>query len=293
MNEILCYMPTYSPNHEAEKRYARPYTRISNEEISERIRLKGSGARCKPWVYMDCIDAVLNTRPDIKLVVADGRSTDSIRTELTVHQKMDGNYDLSLYDKKLSQWVIFNDIIKDYSKLETKYFVYTSSDIIWPMDWVGEAIKAFEKDPTLMILFPLVSSGDPVLPCQVAEGPRDDEPFEPPYQDAARAPVLNAYAMIFRMDFLRFWQGYPTIFRNCFTESFLWYLCKAVGGKMGVLPRGWCYHHNGVDEWTGAGGSYHYLEEKSTFDRIMDAVQEAESKGELTPQFLRDILWAK
>lgn len=304
MSEILAYMPTYSPSTEADTQYPRPYSRSNNQDISQ--RLFPPTGRIKPWVYMDAIDSILNTRPDIQLVVADGRSTESIRAELQKHQReaqlehnemawsgqaAPASYTLELYPEKMSQWVILNDIYHKYATSETKYFVYTSSDVIWFQDWVAEAIKAFEKDPKLMLLFPTVSAGDPNLPCQVATGPQDIDPIFPPYQKEAKAPVLNAYAMIFRIDLLRKYDGYPTLFRNCYTESFLHYLCVAMGGDMKLLPRGWCYHHGTVDIWEENGSYYYYNEEINLFQNTMNKVQMMHGMDMMTPEFLKETLW--
>lgn len=281
---ILCYMPTYAPDTEAIQEELRPYGRQTNEQIADRINRTGVISRCRPQVYFDCIDSVLNVRPDLDLVVADARSTDSIRQGLSEHHQASGGaYYLALYPEKASQWAVFNDVLQRHAGPQTKYFVYTSSDIIWTMDWIDEAIKEFEKDPTLQILFPCVNSGDPALPIQIAPHPRDMDLIDPadhmdcPAMKAARAPCLNAYAMIFRMDFLKTYGGYPNTYLNCFTESFLYYMCEAMGGKMRLLPRGWLYHHNGIDAWTGEGGSYNYTAEKPKFDGMMDEVKQDRS----------------
>jgi hypothetical protein len=136
-----------------------------------------------------------------------------------------------------------------------------------------------------------VNNGDSNLPCQVAAGPKDEDPMFPPYQTFGRAPVLNAYVMIFRMDFLNTYGGYPTLFRNCFTESFLHYLCEAMDGQQKLLPRGWCFHWGTVDIWQVNGSHYHYKEEKGLFGATMDAVQEALKSGKMTVDFLKKVLW--
>ena len=285
-------MPVYSPNQEASHQNTRPYSRMSNADIEKRMNNIGDGSREKPWVYMDAIDTVLNVRPDIKLVVADARSTESIREELKKHSDAGGGkYTLAFYPEKMSQWILLNDVWKRFGSSNTEYFVYTSSDILWGPDWIAEAVREFEKDPTLQIIFPCVQSGDPNLPSQIAPGARDMDMFEPPYQHAARAPVMNAYAMIFRIDFLKTYDGYPTIFRNCFTESFLFYLCEAMGGKIRLMPRGWCYHANGIDAWRDETGYYGYDSEKEAFERIMTEVQEARMEGKMTPEFLKKVLY--
>lgn len=254
-------------------------------------------SRLRPWAYMDCIDSVLNVRPDLDLVVADARSTDSIRAELLKHQQAGGAHDLALYPERASQWAVLNQVLRTHGTDRTKYFVYTSSDIIWTHDWVGEAIKEFERDPALMIVFPCVNSGDPAMPLQVASGPRDEDLIDPAdHMDcegarAARAPCLNAYAFVMRMEFLKAYGGYMTLWRNCFTESFLHYQCEAIGGKMRLMPRGWCFHHNGIDGWVGEGGFYNYTAEKPLFDRVMDTVLAARSEGKMTKEFLRSILY--
>lgn len=294
MPEILAYMPTFSPATEATSNNRRPYERLPQHEIVKRINELQIMSREKPWLYMDCIDSILNTRPDIELVVADARSTDSIRDEMHKHYVAGGGkYHLGLYPEKLSQWEVFNDVMHRHMTDETKYVVYTSSDIVWGMDWVGEAVKEFERDAALMIIFPTVSSGDfEFLPCQVRPGPVDEPLMDPPYQDAARAPVLNAYAMIFRADFFRAYGGYMTAYRNCFTESFLYYQCEAMGWKMRLMPRGWLFHHNAGDAWASSeGGHYHYLAEKPKFDVMMDAVQVARVEGRMTHAFLREVLY--
>ena len=179
MAEILAFLPTYSPDTEATNVFPRPYERQTQEQIAGRINALLSHSREKPWVYMDVIDSVLNTNPDIDLVVADARSTDSIRTELHKHQVVSGKYSLALYPEKMSQWAVFNDVWKRHATEETKYFVYTSSDIIFTHDWIAEAVKEFEKYPALMIVFPTVSSGDPAMPLQVATGPMDMDLIDP------------------------------------------------------------------------------------------------------------------
>lgn len=290
MSEIVCYLPTYSPNTEADTLYSRPYTRLTDEDISERIRSDTS--RLKPWLYFDAIDSILNIRPDIKLIVADARSTDSIRAGMQQHH-LDNNaaYDIALYPDKMSQWLLFNDILRLYATSDTKYFIYTSSDIIWKMDWVAEAVKEFERNPKLQILFPCVNNGDPNLPCQIASGPCDLDPILPPFQDHARAPVLNAYAMIFRMDFLRTYDGYPTFFRNCFTESFLHYMCEAMGGEMRLMPRGWVFHHGEGDKWTENGSYYYYNEEKLIFQEVMNNVLMYKAMNAMTVDYLKKKLY--
>lgn len=292
MNEIICYIPTYSPDIEADKSGLRPYSRLTNSQIQERID-SGTGT-VKPWLYMDCIDSVLNICPDIKLVVADGKSTESIREGISQHHfENKAAYDVMLYAEKKSQWWIFNDVLKKYATVDTKYFIYSSSDVIWQMDWVAEAIKEFDRDPKLQIIFPCVSKGDVNLPCQVSSGPRDIDSIEPPFQSYARAPCLNAYAMIFRMDFLRTYGGYPDIFRNCFTESFLHYMCTAMGGKMRLMPRGWVFHYGEGDKWVSPGSAYYYSEEVFVFQDIMNKVQMHRAMGLMTIDFLKKILYKK
>lgn len=290
MSEILCYTPTYSPFSEADRNWPRPFTRISNKEIAERV-ISDRG-RAKPWLYMDAIDSILNTRSDIQLVVGDGRSTESIRDGLKKHHETAGGYSLELYPERMSQWLIFNDIIEKYAMADTKYFVYSSSDVIWQMDWVGEAIREFGAHPEYQILFPCVNNGDQNLPCQIAKGPRDLDTITPPYQEEAKAPVLNAYAMVFRMDFLRTFGGYPTIFRNCFSESFFSTMCTAVGGEMRLVPRAWVHHYGTLDLWQETNGSpYHYTEEKMLFQDIMNKVQMAKGMGLLNVDFLKKTLY--
>ncbi len=292
MSEIICYMPTYAPANESEP-LIRTYTRASDNEIASRIADKTGNRR--PTVYMDAIDSILNTRSDVFLAVGDGRSTDSIRTDLSRHHEESGGaYRLDLYPDKMSQWIIFNDILNKYATEDTKYFIYSSSDVIWQMDWVSEAIKEFERNPKVRILFPCVNSGDPNLPCQIAVGPRNLEAFSPPYQDAAKAQVLNAYVMIFRMDFLRTYGGYPTLFRNCFTESFLAYMCEAMGGEMQVLPRGWCHHYGSVDIWANDDKSYYYYnEEKFVFQGVMNQVLMYKAMELMTVQYLKKALYKR
>ncbi len=289
MPKIICYVPTYSPVDEAQP-LNRPYTRLSQQEIKQ--RLHDPANRTKPGMYMDAIDSILNIRPDIELVVADGRSTESIRTELGKHQHhTDSGHFLNLYPERMSQWAIFNDIYNSHDRKNYDYFVYSSSDVIWTMDWVEEAIQAFGRNPKLQILFPLVSNGDTNIPCQTALYPRDEDPVKPPYDHHGKAPVLNAYVMIFRMDFLREYGGYPDIFRNCFTESFLHYMCQAMGGEMRLLPRGWCWHWSLGDKWEENGSHYYFNQEFSLFQNIMGKVQMAYGAGIMTPAFLKKILY--
>lgn len=274
---------------EADTENSRPYNRLNNQQIAERVN--ATDKPFKPWLYMDAIDSVLNTRPDINLVVGDGRSTESIRQEMLKHQNETGGYHIEFYSERMSQWVIFNDIINKHATPETEYFVYSSSDIIWQMDWVAEAIKAFEANPKLQILFPCVNNGDANLPCQIAAGPRDIEPLFPPYQEPAEARVLNAYAMIFRMDFLRTYGGYPTLFRNCFSESFLHYMCEAMGGEQRLLPRGWCFHYGTQDIWQENGSFYYYNEEKMLFHDVMNKLKMAKAMGLMSVDFLKNLLY--
>ncbi len=287
MSKIVCYLPTYSPSTEADTNFPRPYSRLNNQQIQDRI--DGGHGTVKPWLYMDAIDSILNVRPDIKLVVGDGRSTESIRDGLSKHN--DGSYILELYPEKMSQWAIFNDIFGKHTDSETEYFVYSSSDIIWQHDWIAEAIKEFEKNPKLQILFPCVNRGDPNLPCQIAPGPRDLDTFIPPFQDHARAICLNAYAMIFRMDFLRAYGGYPTLFRNCFTESFLGYMCQAMGGEMRLMPRGHVFHYGEGDKWTTPGSAYYHTEEKLMFQQVMDEVLMHKAMNRMNVDYLKRRLY--
>lgn len=296
----LVFMPTYAPETEAVENAPnkRPHGREPQTAIADRITKYGYLSRIRPWSYMDAIDSVLNIRPDVDLVVADARSTESMRKHLTLHQRSSQNldspgYSLALFPEKESQWKALNKIIELHDNPAVKYFIYTSSDIVWTMDWVAEAEKEFLADPSLQIVFPCVNSGDPNLPNQVATGPRDLPLEEAPYQDAARAPVLNAYVFICRMDFLRAYGGYPNIFRNCFTESFLHYMAEAIGGKMRLMPRGWCYHHGAVDQWSGAGGLYNHTGELAKFTKIMDQVQEARcaERSYMTKAFLQSLLY--
>lgn len=298
MSEVVCFMPTYSPVVEADPRPLRPYERQSFDQICARFNTKEG--RVKPGVYFDAIDSILNTRPDIKLVVGDARSTESIRNALLDHNEASfsnqgeaPHYTLKLYPEKMSQWAVFNDVYEKYCTADTKYFVYSSSDVIWTMDWVGEAIKAFEKDPKLQILFPCVSSGDGNIPCQVATGPRDLDPQLAPYDRFGKAPVLNAYAAIFRKEFLDIFGGYPDIFRNNYTESFLHYLCSAMGGEMRLLPRGWVYHWGTVDIWSENGSAYYYQQEQDLFQSIMNRVLMMDAAGIADVQFFKNLLWRK
>jgi len=200
-------------------------------------------------MYMDAIDSILNIRKDIKLVVGDGRVTDSIRFEMKKHHLLsDAAYDIMMYEEPQSQWKIFNDIISTYVTEETRSFIY---------------------------------------------GPRDLDPVPPPFQTAARAPVLNAYVMIFRMDFLRTYGGYPTIFRNCFSESFLAYMCEAMGGEMRIMPRGHVFHYGEGDKWTTPGSAYYYTEEKLDFQGIMDNVLMHKAMRTMTVAYLKNKLYKK
>lgn len=290
MSKIVAYMPTYSPTTEAAP-LLRPYTRLSQDEILPRLKQPFYINASKPSMYFDAIDSVLNIRPDIKLVVSDGRSTDSIRAWLEQHQKTSGGYELKLYPERMSQWLLFNDVFKENQ--DADYFVYTSSDIIWQMDFVAEAVKEFDKNPKLQILFPTMSAGDGNAGWQLAKEPVDKDSFVPPYQEAAKAPVCNAYVMMFRMDFLRTYGGYPTLFRNCYTESFLHHMCAAVGGEMRVLPRGWCFHWNEGDKWTENGSTYYYNQEFELFESVMNKLQFAKGLGQLTVPYLKNLLYRK
>lgn len=298
MSEILAFLPTYAPSAGEENPHGRETIRLTTQQIADRVNTLGQNSRTRPYVYMDCIDSVINSRPDVHLVVADAKSSDIVREGLATHHKNTGGYELAFYPEKMSQWALMNDVMKHHVTDDTKYVVYTSSDIIWVMDWVGEAIKEFEADPSLMILFPTVSTGDPSIPIQIANGPKDIPLVDPAQHmgclgmTAARAPCLNAYAIIFRIDFFKQYGGYPDVYRNCFTESFLYYMAQAMGGKMRLMPRGWVFHHNGVDVWVGTGGFYHYTAEKPTFDKMMDAVQKAREDGKMTPEFLKSVLYA-
>ena len=304
---FLVFMPTYAPDTEAiiNAPNKRGYKRLSQEEISSRINTLGFMSRLRPWVYMDCIDSVINIRPDVDLVAADARSTDSIRDQLVLHQRASfdldhSGYDLALFERKESQWKALNRILEIHDPYhERKYLIYTSSDIVWTHDWITPAVKHFDADPTLQMLFPCVNSGDPNLPVQIAPGPRDLPLIDPAlHMDnaatrAARAPVLNAYAFICRMDFIKAYGGYPNIFRNCFTESFLYYMCEAIGGKMRLMPEGWVYHHGALDAHTHEdGGLYNHTAEKPAFDRIMNEVQAARASGALTKDMLKGWLYA-
>lgn len=299
MTRILAYCPTYAPDAGVEDGCGRPLLRLTNQQIADRINTLGARSRGRPYVYMDAIDSVINTRPDVELVVGDARSSDIVREGMTVHHRNSGGYELAFYPEKMSQWVVFNDILARHAKEDTEYFIYTSSDIIWAMDWVAEALLEFEKDPTLQILFPCVQSGDVAIPIQLAQGPRDLPLIDPAdHMDcigmaAARAPCLNMYVAIFRMDFLKTFGGYMDAYLNCFSESYLYYQCEAMGGKMRVLPCGWCYHHNGVDVWVSEKGFYGYTAEKPVFDSMMDKVLEARSAGKMDVAFLKDILYRK
>lgn len=293
MSKILAYCPTYSPNQEATNHYPRSYERMTNIAIEKRINSLGTNSREKPFIYFDAIDSVCNVRPDIKLVVADARSTDSIREELKKHHAAsDETYILALYQEKLSQWKLLNDVWKRFSSEETEFLVYTSSDILWGPDWIAEAEKEFAKDPTLQIIFPCVNNGDPNLPCQVVPSARDMDMIEPPYQHAARAPCLNSYAFIMRREFLDTYGGYMTAYRNCHSESFLFYQCEAMGGKMRLAPRCWTFHHSGVDAWAGEGGLYNYTHEHEYFDAMMDKIQIARMNGKMTVDFLKTVLYS-
>ncbi len=253
-------------------------------------RTNSIAAREKPAMYMDAIDSILNNPTKVDLVVADGRSTDSVRVYLERHLDSNGGYDLKLYPDKMSQWVLFNDIYNEHK--DADYFLYSSSDIIWHMDWVSEAIKEFEKNPKLQILFPCVSKGDPNLPCQIAHDVRDLDPILPPFQDAAKARVLNAYAMIFRMDFLHQYGGYPNVYRNCFTESFLNYMCEAIGGEMRIMPRGHVFHWGEGDEWgVETGSPYYYNEEKFVFQAMINELLMYRAMGMMNKDYLKKILY--
>lgn len=288
MTKIVAYMPTYA-QIEAQP-LNRLYSRLPQEEILD--HLKDGVNMNRPGMYFDAVDSILNISPDIKLVIADGRSTDSVRDGLFEHHKQNKrDYVFYPYEEKLSQWWIFNDVIKNFVTYDTEYFIYSSSDVIWTMNWVSEAIKEFEKNPKLQILFPTMSNGDRNCACQIANGVQDKDPFVPPYQQAAKAPVLNAYVMIFRMDFLRTYGGYPTAYRNCYTESFLWYLCEAVAGQMMVLPRGHCFHWDGGDKWSENGSTYYYNEEYEKFEGMMNRLQFARGIGKMDIHFLKKMLY--
>lgn len=288
MSKIVCYVPTFCPDLEASIRAPRPYNRLTQEQIRARW---SRHYRHRPSLYLDCIDSIMNTRPDIRLIVADGRSTDSIRAGIKKHREVNNDYELLEFSQKMSQWRIFNYIIDNFTTPETEYFVYSGSDVCWyGNDWVGEAIKEFEKDPALQIIFPCVSRGDPNLPMQITPEPVDVDLIEPPWQDAAIARVLNSYAMIFRMEFLRFYGGYPAAYSNCYTESFLDYMCEAMGGKMRLMPRGWVHHFSAVDAWTGEGGYYNYNAEKGKFLEMMTTLQRTRADGKMTVDFLKNLL---
>lgn len=296
---ILAYMPTYAPEAGEEDGFARPLVRLNMDQIADRINVLGPKSRNRPWVYLDCIDSVVNQRADVELVVADARSSEIIRTQMAIHHKQAKGYELAFYPEKLSQWAVMNDILARHSKPETEFFIYTSSDIVWAMDWVSEAVKEFDRDPALQIVFPMVNAGDLSMPLQLAPGPCDMDMLDPAdYMHtigvkAARAPCCNMYVAMFRMDFLKTYGGYMDLFKNCFTESFLYYQCEAMGGKMRVMPRGWCYHHNGIDVWVSEKGFYGYTSEKPIFDKVMDEVEKARNEKAMTVEFLRDKLYRK
>lgn len=297
--EILAFMPTFAPDAGEEDGCGRPLVRLDMDSIAQRINVLGMKSRARPWMYMDAIDSVINQRPDVDLIVADARSSEVVRNNLAIHHRQAGGYELAFYPDKASQWAIMNDILARHVTPHTKWVVYTSSDIIWPMDWIEPALKEFEKDPELAILFPTVNAGDGNLPLQLAPGPYDADVIDPadymnnPASQAARAPCLNMYAAIFHIDFFKTYGGYMNAYANCFTESFLYYQCEAMGCKMRLAPRCWLYHHNGGDIH-GLGtenGGYNYFKEKPTFDKMMDEVQLARSENRMTVEFLKKVLY--
>ncbi len=97
--------------------------------------------------------------------------------------------------------------------------------------------------------------------------------------------------MIFRMDFLRTYGGYPNFFRNCFTESFLYFMCEAMGMELRLLPRGWCYHYGTGDMWSDNGSAYYYNEEKLAFDNIMNNVLMHKAMGTMNVDYFKKTLY--
>ncbi len=286
MSRIVTYMPTYSPDDGVSSEARRPVKRLKVPEIVGRLKKQFA---YRPWAYLDAIDSILNVGGDNQLVVVDGKSTESIREVLKSHNtECYRQYELKLYPQKLSQWRIFNDVFNQYCKEDTEYFVYTSSDIIWVDNWVEKAIEEFEKFPQVQILFPTLSSAcTNDTPWQMAPGAVDEDSFE--------KELCNAYVMIFRMDFLKKYGGYPNVFRNCFTESFLYDMCREMGGEMRVFPRGWCYHHGAMDKWkmkTDQGITYYnFSNDKPRFDKIQYAIEKHKKVGTFSSDVLKELLY--
>lgn len=102
------------------------------------------------------------------------------------------------------------------------------------------------------------------------------------------------YCAVFRREFLDTYGGYLSLFRNNFSESFLDYMCTAMGGEMRLMPRGWVWHWGTVDYWKSESGSpYFFAEEKDKFDITMNKVLMMNGAGFMDVPFLKNLLYTE
>lgn len=262
VEDVLVFMPTYAPDKTEIGQAPRPLSPLGPTQLRERCLAETLGS---PWIYLDAIDSIKHVLgANVRLVVADFRSSEEVRNVLLDHQRKAGmpNYELWFADEKDSQWKAFNLVLADKlgKKPALKYVVYTSSDIIWwQKSFLSECWLEFRKDFDAQILYPTVVRAENDVPHQQASLPRD--------KDAFAFDLCNAYIAVYRADFFRAFDGkYPDIFRNCFTESFLPMMLRALGAKQKIVPRANCWHNKNADMWNDpAQGTYAYLKEHPVF----------------------------
>ncbi len=268
--KLLVFMPTYAPEKPVASEHTRPVEPLPMEKLRERCH---SNALSTPWTYLDAIDSIHHVLGDTaQLVVADFCSSKPIQKILQHHQAASNmpSYELWCAEKPHSQWLAMNLVLQQ--KLQDpniEYVIFTSSDIIWwQRSWVAEALLAMRKDADMYIGYPTVTRAENDLKYQEATGPRDEAPFT--------AGLCNAYVAVFRADFFRLLNNkYPDIFRNCFTESMIPHLLKAMGAHQCVIPRANCWHYKNGDIWQDdTGADYFYGKERPVYNDVKQAILE-------------------
>lgn len=248
VDNVLVFMPTYAPDKKNIGLPPRPLAPLGHKALRDRCLNETLET---PWLYLDAIDSIKDVLgPKAHLVVADFRSSDEIRKVLVEHQrnaKMP-NYELWLSDEPESQWKAMNLVLmhKLGKKPNIKSVVYTSSDVIWwQASFLSECSLEFRKDFDAHILYPTMTRAENDVPYQQASLPRDMDSFV--------VDLCNAYVAVYNADFFRtFDNKYPDLFRNCFTESFLPMMLRAMGGVQKIVPRANCWHQKNADMWLDA-----------------------------------------